>query len=398
MSKVGRCIDLAALGLVILIGFGVYKFVSGCRSKSGDDPVRFDNPAPVDNPTPVGNSAPKITVSQLEEIMNCFYRPDSDKNSEEFLNRLVADHNKYVEEVNAALESERCELEDAAEVISSIAREIDKIDKRIDNAKTGASRNGELKSLSDLESLRQAKVDEYNSLIDAYRKHEDKYDKMVSEFKTRASEKKNQLANAEQDLKKNIELYQKWREENQDLAFFVTLNRVYADLHKVNRVKQGNLDNNPDIARLRAMRKDLAAFVSKKSPNTKDDGLILVEAVFCGSETCYMLLDTGASTVTISTAMVEVLGLSDRLGKEVEVGLAGGVRIKGREIVIPGITVLGCEAKNVDAVVIGEPMIGIDGLLGHSFLDRFAYRIDKTRSPELILNRKSADAKEQEQM
>ena len=102
----------------------------------------------------------------------------------------------------------------------------------------------------------------------------------------------------------------------------------------------------------------------------------------------FFLVDTGATITTIHPAMIGALGLSENLGKEESYRLAGGIRKNAREVTIPSISVSGKSAVNVKAAVLNPSDIGIDGLLGHSFLNHFDYRIEKKEKPELILKKK----------
>ena len=98
-----------------------------------------------------------------------------------------------------------------------------------------------------------------------------------------------------------------------------------------------------------------------------------------------MIIDIGASVVTIVPELVEVLGLTERVGEEVELSLPAGIRVKAPQLLIPSIAVHGMEAQYVKAVVLKESMPGVDGCLGLSFLNRFEYHIEKERDQRLIL-------------
>ena len=89
--------------------------------------------------------------------------------------------------------------------------------------------------------------------------------------------------------------------------------------------------------------------------------------------------------VTIAPGIVEALGLTRKLGEEIELVLAGGQKIKGRELVLPSVTVAGRTEKDVPAAAVKVSEVGIDGLLGQSFLKRFVYTIDESKKQRLIL-------------
>ena len=99
----------------------------------------------------------------------------------------------------------------------------------------------------------------------------------------------------------------------------------------------------------------------------------------------FLLVDTGAMSVTLPMSLVEALGLSDRLGDEISVAVAGGGRVRGRKLTIPQLSVQGHELENVRAIVLDEFDAGVDGLLGLSYLKRFAIRIDSQHPDKLAI-------------
>ena len=94
-------------------------------------------------------------------------------------------------------------------------------------------------------------------------------------------------------------------------------------------------------------------------------------------------LPTGAMRTTVAPGLVAALGIA--LGDETEFSLAGGKKVKGRQIVLPSVTVGKVTEKDVDAAAVKVSDVGVDGLLGQSFLKRFVYAIDESRKGKLIL-------------
>ncbi len=88
--------------------------------------------------------------------------------------------------------------------------------------------------------------------------------------------------------------------------------------------------------------------------------------------------------------MVDALGLSGKLGDEVELILAGGIKTKGREFVLPRVEVSGADERDIPAAAVKVSDVGIDGLLGQSFLKRFVYTIDESKEAKLILKPRPA--------
>ena len=179
--------------------------------------------------------------------------------------------------------------------------------------------------------------------------------------------------------------FQSWFAAHQDESFYRRVNTLNARLARTPRwVSTRERRACADAAA--RLRDELLALIRHDRKNA--GGVMLVEATFDGRIKCNLIADTGASTVTIPLALVVMLGWEDRLGAEVETTLAGGLHLKGRRIVLPRLSVAGHAARDVEALVLPEVGCGVDGLLGHTFLDRFAYRFDPTNDPPLILEEK----------
>jgi hypothetical protein len=144
------------------------------------------------------------------------------------------------------------------------------------------------------------------------------------------------------------------------------------------------LELQPYINKVRAMRRDLAMHAIKQQEEA-ENGLLIVQVTLSQSEQCHMFVDTAASVVTITPELVEVLALSDKIGDEVEVTLAGGIRIKAPQLALPIMTVYGMTAEYIKALVLKESHVGVDGCIGLSFLNRFDYVIEKERPQRLSL-------------
>ena len=104
---------------------------------------------------------------------------------------------------------------------------------------------------------------------------------------------------------------------------------------------------------------------------------IVVPVTLNGRGPVLLLLDTGASTVTLSRALAARLGINWRDGIKVSATLADGRTTTGYSILLRSVAVGDFIAANVRAMVLEKPPApGIDGLLGMSFLQRFILRID----------------------
>jgi aspartyl protease family protein len=94
------------------------------------------------------------------------------------------------------------------------------------------------------------------------------------------------------------------------------------------------------------------------------------------------LVDTGASTVALSVADAERIGLAFREGPSVRIGTANGLA-KGWRVKLASVRIGDVEVYDVDAIVTPQGMPFV--LLGNSYLNRFQMRRD---NDQMVLDRR----------
>jgi clan AA aspartic protease (TIGR02281 family) len=105
----------------------------------------------------------------------------------------------------------------------------------------------------------------------------------------------------------------------------------------------------------------------------RPDGKVMTVRVrINGRDGGNFLVDTGATLVTLSRRTASALGLDVSRSPELFARTANGVAV-GRRISLDEIAVQGVHAARVSAAVMDD-LGGMDGLLGMSFLSRFAFR------------------------
>ncbi|MFA5137706.1 MAG: TIGR02281 family clan AA aspartic protease [Elusimicrobiota bacterium] len=104
---------------------------------------------------------------------------------------------------------------------------------------------------------------------------------------------------------------------------------------------------------------------------------VVVTALLNGKVKADLIVDTGASVVVISESVAKRLALApgDVFGKA-EAVMADGRKIEAEAVRLKSMEVGGRRAAGVDAAILPQAEPGIDGLLGMSFLKRYAFRID----------------------
>jgi len=94
------------------------------------------------------------------------------------------------------------------------------------------------------------------------------------------------------------------------------------------------------------------------------------------------LVDTGASTVALSVADAERIGLAFREGASVRIGTANGLA-QGWRVKLASVRIGDVEVYDVDAIVTSQGMPFV--LLGNSYLNRFQMRRD---NDQMVLERR----------
>jgi len=107
----------------------------------------------------------------------------------------------------------------------------------------------------------------------------------------------------------------------------------------------------------------------------QDNGLVLVQATVL-DEPCCFIVDTGAQQVCLPEELIAAIGLTASLGEASTMILAGGQKLRGRAITLPRLATSGMTARDVPGTAIPPSEVGIDGLLGQTFLRHFTYTID----------------------
>lgn len=107
-------------------------------------------------------------------------------------------------------------------------------------------------------------------------------------------------------------------------------------------------------------------------------GIWLAEAVINDQRSARFVVDTGATLCALSPGLAEALGIAPGPDAPViELQTLNG-RASGRTVSIPVLRVGGIEATGVAAVILATPP-EVDGILGNSFLARFAVTLDAER-------------------
>ncbi|MHC4249665.1 MAG: retropepsin-like aspartic protease [Planctomycetota bacterium] len=321
-------------------------------------------------------------VDKLDRVMDRLYRGESVDAARERVNAMVKEHNALVDARNRELDESGAKVDRAREPVEKLRAEIDRMDAAL-KRKPSASDRAAANEYNALVKRRNAAVKRFNSMNDRVNAVVKTHNAHVKEVKAELKFASGLLDAARGEYDGKRKALERFEESGEDIAFFEAVNRILATVYGEMRAPGADAGWRRLAARLRGIRRELGERAAAEH-SQRDHGLVIVEAAVSG-EPCWFIVDTGAMRTTFAPGMVDALGLSGKLGDEVELVLAGGMRTKGREITLPRIEVSGADERDVPAAAVKVSDVGVDGLLGQSFLKRFVYTIDESKEAKLIL-------------
>jgi clan AA aspartic protease (TIGR02281 family) len=129
---------------------------------------------------------------------------------------------------------------------------------------------------------------------------------------------------------------------------------------------------------LRSLQKLQDTVISEKIP-LRDDGsnTFEVSVVFNGKHTRELVLDSGASLISLPHKMAVEMGLEPGSSAPILIlSLADGSMVEGRQITIPEVRVGKFIVENVEGAVLPPSLSNAPALLGMSYLKNFDFKID----------------------
>jgi len=324
-----------------------------------------------------GGFGPKIQA--LEKILDSHYRGERLELAVARSTREVDAYNVYTKKRQAEMERERLRLEEAVGAGKDDRSRLDEMDRDLKNPPPGI----------DQDAIRR-KVEVRNALVQKVNEQSTKARKLVDAYNAYAQgtleeierERKRVLA-LQAQVDARLAAFEAFTKSNQDTAFFADLNRLLAEIRQAQRLAPADPALDLALAKVRSLRRELADW-AKAGQALRANGLVIVEARV-GDEPCWFVLDTGAMDTIVSPQIAEAIGCGKSLGKETSLSVIGGLRVTGNAFRIPRLEVGGQVIENVAASAVLPFDVGIDGLLGQSFLKYFVYTIDERRGEKLLL-------------
>jgi clan AA aspartic protease (TIGR02281 family) len=130
-------------------------------------------------------------------------------------------------------------------------------------------------------------------------------------------------------------------------------------------------------ANLRRLKQLEDSALSEAIELNSDGGTLKVNVVVDGKHQQEMVVDSGASLISLPLAVAAKFGLRPTSkDEEIILQLADGRQIRGHKMTIPSVRVGKFTVEMVECAVLGEEAINAEPLLGMSSLENFKFEID----------------------
>jgi clan AA aspartic protease (TIGR02281 family) len=322
------------------------------------------------------------SLTRFEALYDRYLKSDPRQAAIDSLQTGIASFNEDLEAANQAQASGRAAIDGKAQSMKTVQAEVAALEAQI-KVQPSATDAAAAKAHNE-------KVARYNQRAEEYRKLVVEHNERVRVFNEESASRKAALDARKAGIEAErarvdvlVKDHNRWFETMQDLEMGKATKAFFADVMQGERKSPADPAWNVLLPRARALRRKLAEYaIGREKEN--DAGVVIVEAQV-GDETCWFVLDTGASRVSVSPELASALGLESSSGEEIVNQVAGGMKARGRGLVLSRVRVGDAVATDVPAVELPEGMIGVDGLLGRSFLGRFELTIGCGRDPQVTL-------------
>lgn len=329
---------------------------------------------------PGGDYAARL--AELESVMDSYYRGESLKDEQGRVDRLTQSFNREVERRNSAVAEAHAGFESRAASLAELKRRIDAADKSLEQQPASSDR--------DAVNAYNTRVQDRNALVDRYRELAQKLETDMEARKAvearldaELSARQAGVETARRHCTERGERLKAFTESEEPMRFFCRLNRLLADVKSAARA---GCPQPALLEQVRSLRRELAVWATSEE-EMDGNGHVVVPAMI-GDEPCWFIVDTGAHITTLNIEIVDALGLSGGLGEEIKIVGVGGSKVNGRRFEIPQLSVAGVSESGILAAAVAPSSVGLDGLLGQTFLKRFVYTIDERRPEKLLLTRR----------
>ncbi len=314
-------------------------------------------------------------VAEAEAVVARHYRGEPLEVQRQRVTADIAAFNAETAAAKQKLEAAKADLDAKLQPLRDLEARLEVLDRQLAKPPVATEARNSPAEVAFESALKERKAcfARHAALRDAVEPLRTTYNTQVQASNEAMTARRTAVVAAQKAVNARVDAFATFRKGSGDVAFYAGLTKLLGDCRQAGDA--------PLLAKVRALRKELFAHALAWAAS-EPFGPALVE-VRLGEEPALLLVDTGAMRTGISPELAGVLGLP--LGDEASLVLAGGATLRGRTVALPTVTVAGVTAREVSAVVVPATEVGIDGLLGQSFLNRFILTVDAKGPEKLIL-------------
>ncbi|MFH1463076.1 MAG: TIR domain-containing protein [Pseudomonadota bacterium] len=312
----------------------------------------------------------------LEQQAADFLQPDVAARIQQEARLAIDQHNRWCEEQRAVLEARQGSLAAQQAALQAeraeLEREVQALEATQPDAHDGASveaHNARVRGLN-------TRLAGHGARVAAFNAERQDADRAIEAYNEQIRASAERVEEARELAEDRLGIVERWFQQDGPEDLWRALRRLRAQAASERQENQDDASR----GRLEKLREHVEGWFRARQ-QTSPHGLVLTPATLGAVDggraaDAQMIVDTAASTVSLTREMVEILGIGEFVGEEVELNLPNAIRIRAPSVLVPSIEVQGHTAEWVKGIVLDEAIPGIEGSLGMSFLARFDYRIE----------------------
>jgi hypothetical protein len=318
----------------------------------------------------------------MEKFMDQFYRGERLEKTIDRSNEQIRAYNTRALAKQAETEKERSQLEVLLTPLEEARKQLKALDDELKQAMTTTSQE----AIKHKVDARNALAHQINEQSAKARQATETYNALARKTQQELDQHRKQVMDAQAEVNARLASFTAFTKSGQDVAFFLDLNHLLAEIRHGLRKTPEDVSLQALLIRVRELRRELATWAIV-GQSLKSNGLVIVEARL-EDEPCWFIVDTGAMDTIVSEELLDAIGQGANLGKVTSLSVVGGTRVMGIACRISSLQVADQTMQDVAASAVRPSDVGIDGLLGQSFLKGFVYTIDERDPKKLILTRR----------
>jgi len=318
-------------------------------------------------------------IKAVQGIMDRYYRGERLEEAIDRSNAQIRSYNARARAKQAETEKERSRLEALLAPIEEARGRLKAMDGELKQQSSAANQEAIKRQID----ARNALVKQINELSAKARVVTDTYNALARDTQQELDRERSSAMEAEALVNARLEAFGAFVKAGQDAAFFRELTQLLADVRQALRQDPGDASLQGFLQQVRSLRRELATW-AVVGQSLKANGLVIVE-VLLEDEPCWFIVDTGAMDTIVSEEIMVAVGQGARLRQESTLSVVGGAKVVGLACRISRLTVAGQTRTDVAASAVRPSDVGVDGLLGQSFLKGFHITIDERKPAKLLL-------------